>query len=421
MINIIHDTFSPLGRFIEKFSDIFSKSQKENFKVYSLGLLLPMKRASIEVIDEMRIERGYDALHHFMKEAPWEEEEVNKRRLYILISDKRTRPSQEGVLVIDDTSSKEKSGENTEGIGIQYSGREKKLMKCNVVVTSHYVDKKKDYPVGLSAYIPEEKIRERERFLSKVDRAKILVSHARENGVDFGEVLFDNWYFGKGFVQFIEGKGKDWTTTLAKDQIIYVRGKRYTVERLVKSLDGMNHFKEMTKVSKRGKEEKRYIYGVNIGIKGIRGRLRMVVCKTERYSTEMKEIEVIVTNKESGFILDREIVEKWGLRWDIENFYRDAHDNLHFSEYQVRDMRTIKRHWYVVFFDYSYLVLSRMRGNFSKLAKRVNMEVRTIGDCINLLRRRLSYNFVQWLMRCKKNLKVFIQHIWGEESQLCYV
>ncbi len=294
-------------------------------------------------------------------------------------------------------------------------------MKCNVVVTSHYVDKKKDYPVGLNAYIPEEKIREGERFLSKVDRAKSLVSHARENGVDFGEVLFDNWYFGKGFVQFIAEGGKDWTTTLAKNQVIYVRGKRYTVERLVKSLDGINHFTEMIKVSKRGKAEKRYIYGVNIEIKGIRGKLRMVVCKAERYSTEMKEIKIIVTNKRPCFILDREIVEKWGLRWDIENFYRDGHDNLHFSEYQVRDIRTIKRHWYMVFFDYSYLVLSRVRGSFSRLAKRLNMEVKTIGDCINLLRRKLSYNFVQWLIRCKKNLKAYVQHIWGEEFKLCYV
>jgi len=53
----------------------------------------------------------------------------------------------------------------------------------------------------------------------------------------------------------------------------------------------------------------------------------------------------------------------------IEDFYRDAKDNLGFDQYQVRSLKVIKRHWYLVFLAYTFLKMSKLKGVFQRVFK----------------------------------------------------
>ncbi|GAH88537.1 unnamed protein product, partial [marine sediment metagenome] len=248
-------------------------------KIYPFGLQLELKRTNIQTIDECRPKSNYDSLHHFLTNSPWDEEKVNSRRIEIIQRDRRTRSCPDGSLVIDDVACKKsKSTTKIEAAKVQYAGSEKGLVNCNVAVTSYYVDKIRDFPVNLEPYVPADEFKEEDSpdFFTKIELGKKLVLDAIEKGIKFKEGLIDNWYLCSDFVSFLEAQGKDWISTLKKDEVIYRLNKRrrirkkkkhrtkkrrreFTVEKLVNSLPP-SCFQEMTKVHKDGKEEKRYIW-----------------------------------------------------------------------------------------------------------------------------------------------------------------
>jgi len=191
-------------------------------------------------------------------------------------------------LVIDDVAcEKSKSATKIEAAKVQYAGSEKGLVNCNVVVTCYYVERRRDFPVNLSPYVPADEFEEGEDspdFFTKIELGKKLVLDALEKGIQFKEALFDNWYLCQNFVSFIRDQRKDWISTLKSDDIIYQvnksrrirkkkhrtkkRGKEFTVEKLVNSLPP-SYFQVITKVYKNGKEEKRYIWGANFRVQSL--------------------------------------------------------------------------------------------------------------------------------------------------------
>ncbi len=58
-------------------------------------------------------------------------------------------------------------------------------------------------------------------FFAKIELGKKLVLDAMEKGIQFKEGLIDNWYLCSDFVSFLEIQGKDWISTLKKDDVIY--------------------------------------------------------------------------------------------------------------------------------------------------------------------------------------------------------
>ncbi len=129
---------------------------------------------------------------------------------------------------------------------------------------------------------------------------------AIEKNIQFKEVLFDNWYLCKDFVSFLEIQGKDWISTLKKDDIIYRLNKRrrirkkkkhrtkkrrreFTVEKLVNFLP-LSYFQVITKVYQDGKQEKRYIWAANFRVQSLGGAQRIVVSKPDPYTKDMKRI-----------------------------------------------------------------------------------------------------------------------------------
>ena len=289
MLNVISTIPPSLEKFLGEFKDLFTKSQFENFKVYPLGLQLEVKRTNIQTINECRPKSNYDSLHHFLTNSPWDEEKVNNRRIEIIQRDNRTKSRPHGALVIDDVAcEKSKSATKTEAAKVQYAGSEKGLVNCNVVVTCYYVDEIRDFPVNLSPYVPADQFEEGEDspdFFTKIELGKKLVLDASEKGIQFRELLFDNWYLCQSFVSFIRDQRKDWISTLKSDDVIYrvnkrcrtkkeerhrtkKRGREFTVEKLVNSLLP-SCFQVMTKVYKDGNEEKRYIWAANFRVQSL--------------------------------------------------------------------------------------------------------------------------------------------------------
>jgi len=100
----------PLEDYARSFDELFATlAQRQTFRRYLEGLLLPAERnktltalANTEpVVGAQR--REAQGLQWFLSESSWNPEEVNRRRVELMLEDPKTAPNGSGVLVIDET------------------------------------------------------------------------------------------------------------------------------------------------------------------------------------------------------------------------------------------------------------------------------------------------------------------------------
>jgi len=56
-----------------------------------MELCLELKRKNIQAIDICRVKKNYDSLYHLLSQSPWDEEELNEKRLELIQKDRRIR------------------------------------------------------------------------------------------------------------------------------------------------------------------------------------------------------------------------------------------------------------------------------------------------------------------------------------------
>jgi SRSO17 transposase len=118
----------PLEDYAESFDDLLDTlAQRRDFRRYLEGLLLSAERnktltalANTEpVLGAQRKEA--QGLQWFLSESSWSPEEVNRRRVEIMLEDPRTAPTAGGALVVDETGDR-KDGKATAHVGKKYLG-----------------------------------------------------------------------------------------------------------------------------------------------------------------------------------------------------------------------------------------------------------------------------------------------------------
>src|SRR5438093_3996075 len=143
----------PLEAFAVRFDDLFSSlAQRRGFRAYLQGLLLPRDRnktltalAGAEPVVGAQ-HPAVQGLQWFVSEAPWDAEQVNQRRLKLLLGDPATAPHDQGTLVIDDTGDR-KAGSHTAHVARQYLGSVGKTDNGIVAVSSLWADERCSWPV----------------------------------------------------------------------------------------------------------------------------------------------------------------------------------------------------------------------------------------------------------------------------------
>ncbi len=120
----------PLEDYAHSFDDLFGAlAQRHSLRRYLEGLLLPAERnktltalANTEPVSGAQ-RREAQSLQWFLSESRWDPQEVNERRLKLLlsesVSESATAPSEKGVLVIDEHGDR-KWGKHTAHVGRQW-------------------------------------------------------------------------------------------------------------------------------------------------------------------------------------------------------------------------------------------------------------------------------------------------------------
>jgi len=139
--------------------------RREPLRGYLVGLCLPGERKSIEPmaarVDPRHVRARHQSLHHFVANAPWDEEAVLRvARDYVL--EQMERHGAVAGWIVDDTGIPKK-GKHSVGVVRQYCGVLGKQDNCQVAVTVTMANEAVSVPAAYRLYLPEVWAQDRRR------------------------------------------------------------------------------------------------------------------------------------------------------------------------------------------------------------------------------------------------------------------
>ena len=121
------------------------------------------------------------SLHHFLHDAPWDVEALNRQRMALWQAHPTLAPHAAGVLIIDETGDR-KRGHGIELAANQYLGKLGHTANGVVSVTSQWTDGTRSMPLGVRPYWPARRLplgKKDPRFRTKPELAWEMIEEAR--------------------------------------------------------------------------------------------------------------------------------------------------------------------------------------------------------------------------------------------------
>jgi SRSO17 transposase len=365
----------PLEDYAVRFDDLFGTlAQRQAFRRYLEGLLLPDERnktltalANTEpVVGAQRKEA--QGLQWFLSESTWDPQEVNRRRVELMLDDPKTSPEEGGALVIDETGDR-KDGTKTAHVGRQYLGGIGKIDNGVVSVSSLWADERIYYPLEVEPYTPAHHFDEGKadpEFRTKPKIALELVERAVEMEIPFRAVVADILYGEhRKLKEGLENAGIPYVLAIKPSYAWYRPvGEPGTVEEVAylapwDSPEDPGEWVRLERTFRDGRAEQWWALEAECRPFGSEKRRRLVVATTD--PAELPELTTwyLLTNlpapgssrvgeSELRVADVAEVSRLYSLRSWIEQSYKQVKNSLGWSHYQVRKDVAIRRHWQLV-------------------------------------------------------------------------
>ena len=395
-------------KWCSKFDDLLrNKSQKREFRNYIGGLLGESERKNVSQIARDSVEVTYHRLHHFITESPWEAQQINERRLGVMKKCSQTKISRGFSLIVDDSGHR-KSGNFTAGVGRQYIGEIGKTDNGNVVVTTHLYDGKKSLPLDIELYQNKNSLPEGKNdpeFKKKPELALELIDKSLNRGYRPGIVLIDGGYGNNtSFLKELETRELKYLGGVAKNRKVKLINnseffEEIRLDKLVSSLPP-SAFSAINLNTEKSRTV--YVATLEVEINRLEETKVVAIVMNAPNFEEADDIDYLLTNVEASVATPTWVIETYSQRNWIEVFYREAKCYLGLREYQVREKRSLERHFILVFCAYTFILWHKLTGGLRR--RWANKPLKTFPQALEAFRTAISYRFVVWL---DKNRDVF--------------
>jgi len=398
-------------RWCKRFDDIWGhQAQKREFRNYIGGLLGESERKNLSQMANNAVGVTYHRLHHFLTEAPWEAQVVNERRLMVMNQCSQTRITRGFTLIVDDSGHR-KSGNFTSGVGRQYIGEIGKTDNGIVVVTTHLHDGKKSLPLDLELYqhansLPEGK--KDPKFKKKPELALALIERSLMRGYRPSIVLIDAGYGNNTtFLLELEKRKLKYLGGLAKNRKVI--GETSANEREEIRLDKLAQSlpdEAFTPVQLNlDKPKPVWVATVGVELSQLEGTRTIAIVMNASTFKQASDIDYFITNVDGSTATAEWIVTTYAQRNWVEVFYREAKGWLGLSEYQVRDYRSLIRHFILVFCAYTFILWHTLTGGLRR--RWASKPLNTFTEALEAFRTAMSFRFIEWL---NHNRDVFVAY-----------
>jgi FOG: Transposase len=388
-------------RWCKRFDDVLThQAQKREFRNYIGGLLGESERKNLSQIADNAVGVTYHRLHHFLTEAPWSAQKVNERRLIVMNQCSQTRISRGFTLIVDDSGHR-KSGNFTSGVGRQYIGEIGKTDNGIVVVTTHLYDGKKSLPLDIELYQHASSLPQGKKdieFKKKPELALALIDRSLERGYRPGIVLIDAGYGNNTtFLLELEKRRLKYLGGLAKNRKVIIETELNNREEI--RLDNLAESiptEAFTPIKLNlDKPKTVFVATLEVELSRQEGTRTIAIVMNASTFREASDIDYFITNVDSFIATAEWIVTTYTQRNWVEVFYREAKGWLGLSEYQVRDSRSLLRHFMLVFCAYTFILWHTLTGGLRR--RWANKPLNTFTEALEAFRTAMSFRFVEWL------------------------
>ncbi|BAY50379.1 transposase (plasmid) [Scytonema sp. HK-05] len=103
-----------------------------------------------------------------------------------------------------------------------------------------------------------------------------------------------------------------------------------------------------------------------VEISQLKGKRNIAIVMNAATFTDATDVDYFITNVSTEIVSPEWIVKTYGERNWVEVFYREAKGWLGLKEYQVREKRSLLRHFILVFCAYTFILWHQMTGGLRR-------------------------------------------------------
>lgn len=294
-----------------------------------------------------------------------------------------------------------KSGNFTSGVGRQYIGEIGKTDNGIVVVTTHLYDGRKSLPLDIELYQQSLSLHEGKQdieFEKKPELAIKLIDLTLKRGYQPGIVIVDAGYGNNtSFLLKLENRKLKYLGGLAKNRKVTINDKDNTQQTI--RLDKLAQI--ISQEEFRGiklnldKSKTLWVATKEVEISGLGGKRNIAIVMNAATFSEATDIDYFITNVASSIVTPEWIVNTYSQRNWVEVFYREAKGWLGLKEYQVRDKKSLLRHFTLVFCAYTFILWHQLTGGLRR--RWASKPLNTFTEGLEAFRTAMSFRFFHWL------------------------
>jgi len=306
--------------------------------------------------------------------------------LQTLTEDNQLKMTGAGITVLDDTID-DIQGEHVEGVSIVKDSKNK-TRKGHQLVTAHYKDDKKDFPLLYRLYQQKKKllkIGKEDEFYTKIQLAIEILTFLIVAGLISSTIVFDTWYCSAQLINFLQFHELFFVSRLKSNRKVLWQDLWLSVDELF-SLIPSTEFKRTVFYTKqkytfRKKKRKYWTVYLHLQVQDL-GLMTLILSKKKLTDTTGY---VLITNNDK--LSTEEICFLYSQRWSVEVFYRDAKQELHLGSVIFTRWTAYHRHYYFVFWTYlllmylsCYGIIQRQRSLFTRSTAKLKKAFRDIAS-----------------------------------------
>ncbi len=375
---------------------------------YCTGLMLPLKRKSVEPIaahiGPQAVSAKHQSLLHFVGNSSWSDEAM-LRSVHDYVIERVPKAGRQGwVLVVDDTGHP-KQGRDSVGVARQYCGMLGKTDNCQVAVSVSKANALMSLPLAYRLYLPQEWVKDARRC--KATKVPAQVGFATKPQIALEQLA---WACEQGMAGGVRAVLADsaYGTEYAFRQGIAALGLRYAVEvKHTSKVWGPGQgplppapWTGTGRVPTRWRKDPqqpaqsvkslalalptsawrvlRWREGTNAALQSRFARVRVTVAHDadqhpprqewlliEWPETETAPIKYWLSNLSKSISMSK-LVDTVKMRWRIERDYQELKQEFGLSHYEGRGWRGFHHHATLTIAAYGFLVAERLIDPSSK-------------------------------------------------------
>ena len=120
----------------------------------------------------------------------------------------------------------------------------------------------------------------------------------------------------------------------------------------------------------------------------LKGSRKIAIVMNAPTFTEAEDVDYFVTNFNPSLVSSQWVIDTYSQRNWVEVFYREVKGWLGLKEYQVRSLRSLKRHFILVFCAYTFILWHKLTGGLRR--RWANKSLQTFPEAKTVI----SYSYI---------------------------